>query len=238
MSKRSYKCHITYKENARETISNRVKNKKAIVLLSGGLDSATTLYIARRAGYKIWCLIFDYNQRHNKEVRYAKHLARKTGCPYRVVKFKLPWGGSSLLDRRKPLPQRGRFKGIPSTYVPARNTIFIAFAISWAEALGAEVIYLGANTIDFSGYPDCRPDYFKRYQRLIDVATKTKGIRIEAPLVNKTKAEIIKTGVSLGVPYRWTWSCYKGSRRPCRKCDSCRLREKGFREAGVKDPLK
>lgn len=211
--------------------------KKAIVLLSGGLDSSTTLYIARRAGYKIWCLIFDYNQRHNKEIKYAKLLAKKLKYPYKVMRILLPWGGSSLIDTKKPLPQRGRFKGIPTTYVPARNTIFIAFAVSWAETIGAEAIYLGANSIDFSGYPDCRPEYFKKYQGLIDVAAKLKGIRIEVPLINKTKAEIIKMGISLGMPYQLTWSCYKGNSRPCGKCDACRLRRKGFKEAGIKDPL-
>lgn len=214
-----------------------MRNKKAIVLLSGGLDSATTLYIARRTGHKVSCLIFDYGQRHKKEVDFAKRLARKTGCPYRVIKFKLPWGGSSLLDRRERLKQSGGFRGISRTYVPARNTIFIAFAVSWAEVLGAQAIYLGANAIDFSGYPDCKPDYFRKYERLIEVATKAKRIRLEVPLVDKTKAEIIKTGISLGVPYQWTWSCYKGDAKPCGKCDSCRLRRKGFREAGVKDPL-
>lgn len=214
-----------------------MKNKKAVVLLSGGLDSATTLYIARREGYEVFCLVLDYGQRHRKEIDCAKALARKSASIYRVLKFKLPWGGSSLLNRKERLRQSGVGKVIPRTYVPARNTIFIAFAVSWAEVVGAEVVFLGANSLDFSGYPDCRPVYFDRYQRLIDVALKEKGVRLEAPLINKTKAEIVKIGMSLGVPYNLTWSCYKGGTRPCGKCDSCRLRMKGFRTAGTRDPL-
>jgi len=214
-----------------------VKNKKAIIILSGGLDSATVLFIAKRAGYKTFCLTFNYGQRHKKEILYAEHLARLTASPHKILKIRLPWKGSSLLDKNRPLPQNGIFGKIPTTYVPGRNTIFISFAVSWAEAAGAEAIYIGANAIDFSGYPDCRPDYFRKYQSLIDIATKKKGIELKVPLITKTKADIIKTGVSLGVPYQWTWSCYRGGKTPCGKCDSCRLRRKGFMEAGIMDPL-
>lgn len=215
-----------------------MRNKKAVVLLSGGLDSTTTLYIARRQGYNITCLIFDYGQRHEREIEAAKRIA---GGPYKIIRFKLPWGGSSLLDRKMKIP-RGRSlrdiqSGIPSTYVPARNTLFLAFAISCAEAIGAEKIFIGANCLDFSGYPDCRPDYFKAYEKLISQGTKVGRIKIEAPLLKKTKAEIIRIGTSIGVPYNLTWSCYMGGKRPCGECDSCVLRAKGFGEAGIPDPL-
>lgn len=218
-----------------------MKNKrKAIVLLSGGLDSATVLYLARRQEYDIYCLIFDYGQRHRREVAAARRLASSAGCPYRVIKIVLPWGGSSLLDRKRPLPKRRQrakiAKEIPSTYVPARNTIFLAYALSWAETIGAATIFLGANNIDFSGYPDCRSAYFSAYQRVIKAGTKEGKIKIRTPLLKKNKAEIIRTGITLGVPYQFTWSCYQGGQRPCGQCDSCRLRQKGFRELGIKDP--
>lgn len=215
-----------------------MRNKKAVVLLSGGLDSTTALYIARRQGYNVMCLIFDYGQRHSKEIEAAK---RTAGDSYKIIRFKLPWGGSSLLDRRIKIP-RGRSvikiqRGIPSTYVPARNTLFLAFGISCAESIGAEKIFIGANCLDFSGYPDCRPDYFKAYERLISLGTRVGRIKIESPLLKKTKAEIIRIGTSLGVPYESTWSCYMGGKRPCGECDSCILRAKGFKEAGIPDPL-
>lgn len=215
-----------------------MKNKKAVVLLSGGLDSTTTLYIARRQGYNVMCLIFDYGQRHKKEIEAAKGIA---GDSYKLIRFKLPWGGSSLIDKKMQVP-KGRSlrkiqRGIPSTYVPARNTIFLAFGISYAEAIGAEKIFIGANCLDYSGYPDCRPDYFKAYERLISLGTKLGKIGIEAPLLKKTKSEIIRIGTSLGVPYELTWSCYMGGKSPCGECDSCILRAKGFREAGIPDPL-
>ncbi len=218
-----------------------MKNKKkAIVLLSGGLDSATTLYLARRRDYKISCLVFDYGQRHSREVALARRLARRAGCRCRVIKISLPWGGSSLLEKKSSLPKKRSWKRIakeiPSTYVPARNTIFLAYAISWAEAIGAETIFLGANSVDFSGYPDCRPAYFAACQEVIRTGTKKGRIKIKTPLLKKTKAQIIRTGITLGVPYQFTWSCYAGRKRPCGQCESCRLREKGFRELGIKDP--
>lgn len=215
--------------------------KKAVVLLSGGLDSATVLYLARRQGYKTFCLIFDYGQRHRKEILQAKKLAQIANSPYEIIKFKLPWKGSSLVDHRKKIPQKRSFKeiggGIPSTYVPARNTLFIAFAVSCAEAIGADTVFIGAHSLDFSGYPDCRPHYFKIYDKLIAAGTKVGKIKINAPLLKKTKAEIIKIGTSLGVPYKITWSCYSGKKKICGVCDSCLLRKKGFKEAGIKDPL-
>lgn len=220
--------------------------KKAIVLLSGGLDSATVLYFARSKGYNVRPLIFDYGQRHDKEIKQALKIASKAGCEPCLVRISLPWEGSSLLGKGKPIPSgrrhdgRGRTHGIPSTYVPARNTIFLSFALSYAEASGAEAVFIGANAVDYSGYPDCRPEYFTAFKKLAGLATK-KGVegavvRIEAPLLKMKKSEIIETGVRLGVPYELTWSCYRGGKKPCGNCDSCLLRAKGFMEAGLKDP--
>jgi len=219
--------------------------KKAIVLLSGGLDSATTLYIALDRGYECHCLIFDYGQRHKKEVRRAQRIAKKAGCSHRVIRLSFPWQGSALLDRNARLPVGRSFsemaKGIPSTYVPARNTIFISMAAGWAEVIGAEAVFIGANALDFSGYPDCRPEYFEEFNKLLRSGTKSgvegKAIKVEAPLVDKRKSEIVEIGDRLAVPFRLTWSCYEGGKRPCGRCDSCILRKKGFEEAGSKDPL-
>lgn len=217
--------------------------QKAVVLLSGGIDSSTTLYLAKKQGYKVSCLIFDYGQRHKRELDSAKRIAQKARCKYHVLKISLPWRGSALLDRRIEIPHRKRIleDTIPLTYVPARNTIFLSFALSFAEAINASIIFIGANAIDFSGYPDCRPDYIKEFNRLSRLATKRgqEGyiIKIKTPLINKTKAQIIKLGKSLGVPYELTWSCYRGGNSPCGECDSCHFRAKGFKEAGVIDPL-
>jgi 7-cyano-7-deazaguanine synthase len=198
--------------------------KKAVVLLSGGMDSAVTLYMARKKGYIVHCLIFDYGQRHKKEITFAKKLAEKTGCDYLVLKIKLPWKSSALLDKGLRIPENRRPGGVPITYVPARNTIFLSFALSFAEAIGARIIFIGANARDFSGYPDCRPLYFKKFNELVKRATKVRGIKIEVPLLYKTKKEIATVGKRLGVPFGLTWSCYKGGKEPCGKCDACRLR--------------
>jgi 7-cyano-7-deazaguanine synthase len=219
--------------------------KEAIVLLSGGLDSTTALYIALDGNYRCHCLIFDYNQRHKKEISQAKKIAKKARCDYKIVRLSFPWQGSALLDKKAKLPTGRNIeditRNIPTTYVPLRNTIFISIAAGWAEAIGAEVIFIGANAIDFSGYPDCRPTYFQLYNNLLQEGTKSgiegHPIRIEAPLVDKKKSEIIKIGTRLMVPYELTWSCYKGGSNPCFTCDSCLLRRKGFDEAGLKDPL-
>ena len=216
-------------------------NKKAVVLLSGGLDSATTLYAAKVRNYQVHCLIFDYGQRHRREIRSARKVARSAHCPSTVIKISLPWKGSSLLDKKKILPQERKvFKGIPSTYVPARNTIFLSFALSYAEAIGASRIFIGANAVDFSGYPDCRPKFYEAFNKLARLATKCgiehKAIKIETPLIGLKKYEIIKLGLRWGVPYQLTWSCYKGDNNPCGRCDSCLIRKKGFKEAGLKDP--
>lgn len=217
-----------------------LKNR-AVVLLSGGLDSATTLYMAKSQGYDVCALLFDYGQRHRREISSAKAVARQARCPVTMLKISLPWKGSSLLDKTLNVPEHLSQKGVPSTYVPARNTIFLSFALSFAEAIDAKVIFIGANAIDYSGYPDCRPNYFKAFQRMANLATKkaleTRKIKICAPLVYMTKAQIIKMGLDLRVPYGLTWSCYKGGAKPCGRCDSCRMRAKGFKEARALDPL-
>lgn len=213
--------------------------KKAIVLLSGGLDSTTTLYYALSKGYDCHALIFDYGQRHKKEVSVAASVSVRAKVPYQIIKIKLPWKGSSLLGAsakgqvpREKIPTDRSFKeikkGIPSTYVPARNTIFLSFALSYAEAIGAGSIFIGANAIDFSGYPDCRPSFYKAFQKVVREGTKKRKIEIKTPLINMTKARIVALGIKLKAPLELTWSCYKGGKRPCGVCDSCRLRAKGF----------
>jgi len=220
--------------------------KRAVVLLSGGMDSATALYWAKRRGYGCLCLLFDYGQRHKRELRYAEHLAKTAGCPYHIIRFRLPWSGkSSLTDPKQALPRRalGRIgrSGIPSTYVPGRNSLFLAYALSCADAWKAEAVVIGANALDFSGYPDCRPQYYRAFRKVAAAGTRLgaegKRIRILTPLLHDTKARIVARGISLRVPFEKTWSCYQGRRHPCGFCDACRLRKKGFREAGIPDPL-
>lgn len=197
-------------------------------MLSGGIDSTTTLYYAKSKGYKCFALIFDYGQRHHREIRSAVAVAKRAKVPYRIIKISLPWKGSSLLDKKLKLPKGKKLKGIPSTYVPARNTIFLSFALSYAEAIGAKMIFIGANAIDFSGYPDCRPQYYRAFRKVIREGTKVKKIKVKTPLINMTKAQIIRLGMNLGAPLELTWSCYRGGSKPCGVCDSCRLRQKGF----------
>lgn len=219
---------------------------KAVVLLSGGLDSATCLYWAKSQGYQTLAVLFDYGQKHRKELAWAKRLAKAAKTPVHEIRFQLPWGGSSLLGSKLKLPRHRKpsemsRKGIPSTYVPARNTIFLSFALSCADAVGASAVIIGANAVDYSGYPDCRPNYLKAMEQAAKLGTRqgSEGgrIKILSPLVRLSKAEIIRLGIKLKVPYGLTWSCYQGSSKPCGSCDSCILRAKGFAAAGIPDPL-
>lgn len=211
--------------------------KKAVVLLSGGLDSATTLFYCRAQGFQPHCLIFDYGQRHVKEILQAQKLARCVKSESRVIKVRLPWGGSALLDKKVVLPKNreNMSREIPPTYVPARNIVFLSFAASFAETIGAGAIFIGANAVDYSGYPDCRPEFYKAFALALKRGLKTgvggKPIKIYTPLIRKTKAQIIRLGQKLKVPYHLTWSCYAGGKKPCGVCDSCLIRAKGFEEA-------
>jgi len=215
------------------------RRKKGIVLLSGGIDSATTLYIAKKQGYALHALIFDYQQIHRKEITAAKKIARYAGIAYQCVHVTIPWSKSSLTDARVPLPldQTAQLRGIPSTYVSGRNIIFLSYAVSFAESLGATHVFIGAHVQDYSGYPDCRPEFLEAFQRAVRLGLKTSTIKIKAPLLHKNKKEIIRAGLRLKVPYRFTWSCYAGGRRPCGRCDSCYFRMRAFSELGIKDPL-
>lgn len=220
---------------------------KAVVLLSGGLDSSTVLYLAKSRGFTCFCLAFDYGQSHKKEIRAAERIAQSAGSDLQVIKISLPWKGSALLDKRTKIPavtmtQRHKVtRKIPVTYVPARNIIFLSFALSYAEAIGASALFIGAHDQDYSGYPDCRPEFYQAFRRVVSCGTKSgvekKRIRIQIPLLGKNKAQIIRLGIKLGVPFRMTWSCYRGMAKPCGTCDSCYYRQKGFQEAGMKDPL-
>ncbi len=210
--------------------------QRAIVLFSSGLDSTTVLYYAMNKGYDCHCLIFDYGQKHNKEVTNAVKFAKSLKLNYHVVKTSIPWDMSSLINKNKKIPEHKQIKEgfVPSTYVPGRNTIFLSYAISYAETIKAKKIFLGINAVDFSSYPDCTPQYLKSMQRVMKALNN--GIEICAPIEKYSKAQIIKLGTKLKVPYEKTWSCYNGKNKPCGKCDSCKLRAKGFKEAGVDDP--
>jgi len=223
--------------------------KRAVVLASGGLDSTTTMAIAKHDGYDIFALSFNYGQRHKVELEAAKTVADCFGAKkHLTLRLDLgAIGGSALIDDISVPHGRGLEEissgGIPITYVPARNTIFLSYALAWAEVLDAADIFIGVNAVDFSGYPDCRPEFIQAFERMANLATKAgvegKGITIQTPIIHMTKAEIIKKGVSLGVDYSMTHSCYDPAEdgRPCGKCDSCLLRKKGFEEAGLSDPL-
>lgn len=225
--------------------------KKAVVLLSGGLDSTTTLAIARDEGYDTYCMSFRYGQRHAVELRCAKNIAKVFGArQHIVVDIDLrTFGASALTETDIEVPKdrsdTEMGDGIPITYVPARNTIFLSYALAYAEVLVADTIFIGANAIDYSGYPDCRPEYIDAYQTMANLATqagvegKTK-LRIRTPLIDKTKAEIIQIGAALGVDYSLTLSCYDPDAEggACGGCDSCLLRKRGFKEAGIPDPTR
>jgi 7-cyano-7-deazaguanine synthase len=220
---------------------------KAIVLLSGGLDSSTVLYQARHDGFDCYALSFDYQQRHRRELESAGRVAKAAGAiEHRVVSFDLrAWGGSALTDRSIDLPQNRDLaqmaEEIPVTYVPARNTIFLSFALAYGEAIDAERIYLGVNALDYSGYPDCRGDYLQAMQTAFDLGTKRgregRPISLTAPLIDLRKTDIIRLGDRLGVNWADTWSCYSDGEQACGQCDSCRLRLAAFAELGLVDPV-
>jgi 7-cyano-7-deazaguanine synthase len=220
---------------------------KAVILLSGGLDSATTLAIAMKRGFIPYTLSFDYNQRHRWELEQARKLAQQAKVEkHHVVQFDLRAFGGSALTSDIDVPKNRDLSGagIPITYVPARNTIFLSFALAWAETLEASDIFIGVNALDYSGYPDCRPEYIAAYERMANLATKAgveghQKLTIHTPLIEMSKAEIIRAGLALGVDYSLTSSCYDPGPNgtPCGACDSCRLRLKGFHEAGATDPL-
>ena len=210
--------------------------QKAIILFSSGLDSTTVLYYALSKGYDCHCLIFDYGQKHSKEVNNAKKFAEDLHLKYHIVKTSIPWDTSSLINKNIKIPEHKLIKKgvVPSTYVPGRNTIFLSYAISYAETIKAKKIFLGINAVDFSSYPDCTPQYLKAMQQVMK--SLNNGVKICAPIEKYSKAQIIKLGTKLKVPYEKTWSCYNGKNKPCGKCDSCKLRAKGFKEAGIDDP--
>lgn len=222
---------------------------RAVVLVSGGLDSATTLAIAREAGFECYALSFSYGQTHTVEIAAARRVCEGLGVArHELIDLNLAQLGGSALTGQGAVPKGRELEemshGIPVTYVPARNTVFLSIALGWAEVLGASDIFVGVNAVDYSGYPDCRPEYIAAFEQLANLATKagvegTARFRIHAPLIQLTKAEIIRRGLELGVDYRWTHSCYDPlpDGAPCRQCDSCQLREQGFRELGLTDPV-
>ena len=219
--------------------------KKAVILLSGGLDSATVVAMAKDQGYACYTMSFDYGQRHRAELNAAARVARDLGVvQHKVIGLNLDgMGGSALTDTSIDVPET-LGEGIPVTYVPARNTVFLSLALGWAEVLEARDIFIGVNAVDYSGYPDCRPEFIEAFERLANLATKAgvegNGFTIQAPLQNMSKAEIVKAGVALGVDYGLTVSCYQADDegQACGKCDSCRLRAEGFTAAGVSDPTR
>ena len=223
--------------------------KKAVILLSGGLDSATCLAIARAQGFDCYCLSLDYHQRHIAELQAAQNIARSLGAiAHKTVQLDLSlFGGSALTDNNIDVPESGANPipaGIPVTYVPARNTIMLSLSLAWAEVLGAQDIFIGVNALDYSGYPDCRGEYIKAFQQMANLATKSavegQTITVHAPLIDMTKAEIIALGTKLDVDYATTVSCYQADNlgHACGKCDSCRLRFEGFIKAGISDPTR
>ena len=219
--------------------------KPAVCLLSGGLDSATCLAVARREGYQCYALSFDYGQRHRAELQAAARVASNLGAAeHRVVSIDLRAFGGSALTADIAVPKTGVSEGIPVTYVPARNTVFLSFALAWAEVLSSSDVFIGVNAIDYSGYPDCRPEFITAFEHMANLATKAgvegrTHLKIHAPLIRLSKCEIIKLGAELGVDFKLTHSCYDpdAQGRSCGLCDSCRLRLKGFADAGLKDPL-
>ena len=226
-------------------MENNRHDKSAIILLSGGLDSITVLALAKQQGYKCYALSFDYGQRHNAELNAAKTIARHYGViEHKIMPLGLASiGGSALTDQTIQVPVEPQ-AGIPVTYVPARNTIFLAFALGWAEVLGIHDVFIGVNAVDYSGYPDCRPEFIEAFQIMANLATKVgvegQQITIHTPLIALSKAEIIRQGIELGIDYALTVSCYAADEqgKACGVCDSCRLRKAGFEGIGVQDPTR
>ena len=222
-----------------------VTEKRAVILLSGGLDSATVVAMARAEGYRCYTMSFDYGQRHRAELDAAARVARDLGAvEHKVIGLNLDGiGGSALTDSTIDVPEAPS-EGIPVTYVPARNTVFLSLALGWAEVLQARDIFIGVNAVDYSGYPDCRPEFVEAFEAMANLATKAgvegQGFRIKAPLQNMSKAQIVQAGIKLGVDYSLTVSCYQADAQgqACGKCDSCRLRAEGFQAAGVSDPTR
>lgn len=220
--------------------------KKAVILLSGGLDSTTALYLAKKDGYEIYAMAFNYGQKHTKEVECAREIAKEVGVKdFVVVNTNMNvWGGSALTDNKIKIPEGDiESKDIPITYVPARNMIFLSYAASYAEVVGASEIFIGVSEVDYSGYVDCRLAFIIAMENAINQGTvcsveQGNKIRIQAPFINMTKSEEIKLGISLGVDYSKTWTCYKGEEVACGECDSCKLRLKAFKDAGIRDLVK
>lgn len=216
---------------------------RAVVLVSGGLDSATTLALARAEGYTCYAISFNYGQRHDAELQAAQAVIKMIGAEeHKVISIDLAaFGGSALTDTSIDVPAQAS-EGIPVTYVPARNTIFLSYALGWAEVLGANAIFIGVNAVDYSGYPDCRPEYIQAFQHMANLATRAgvegEAIQIHTPLIDLSKAEIIRRGLELGVDYARTVSCYSADANghACGVCDACRLRRQGFEQAGIADP--
>lgn len=229
-------------------MSDASGTKKAVVLLSGGLDSSTAIAMAAERGYALYALSFRYGQRHARELEAARAIGQYFGArDFKVVDIDLRlFGGSALTSDEIAVPldrdEAAMGVGVPSTYVPGRNLIFLSFATAYAEVVGADDIFLGINAIDYSGYPDCRPEFLEAFAKTANLATKAgtedgRTLRYHAPLIHMTKADIVREGTRLGVPWEQTWSCYLGGEKACGKCDSCQLRLKGFAEAGLSDPL-
>ena len=224
---------------------SNMTEKKAVILLSGGLDSATVVAMARAEGYNCYTMSFDYGQRHRAELQAARRVADDLGVvDHKVIGLDLNGiGGSALTDSSIDVPEAPT-EGIPVTYVPARNTVFLSLALGWAEVLGTRDIFIGVNAVDYSGYPDCRPEFVESFERMANLATKAgvegQGFNIRAPLQNLSKADIVRAGTTLGVDYALTVSCYQADDegRACGKCDSCRLRAEGFAAAGIEDPTR
>lgn len=211
------------------------KCKKTVILFSGGLDSTTVLYYALSRGYKCNCLMFDYGQKHNKELKSAVKIAKAVKVEYSIIKINLPWSNDVLTNKNKSVPiHKVLPKTVPPTYVPGRNTLFLSYALSLAQSINAQAIFIGVNAIDFSNYPDCTTNFIKTYNNVLK-ALKTKII-VQTPLLKLNKAQIINLGTKLNVPYKDTWTCYNGYKKPCMECDSCKLRAKGFKEAKLNDP--